>query len=115
LRRADNRQGIPVGADLDSQGKISQGNILEFRPPKARTIRTRQQRKNEINIVRLLDLSKYEKPRATRRDSPDDYRVRMRENIAALILLGALVGIAATDFTDIEQSQSCPIVLGCRY
>jgi hypothetical protein len=51
----------------------------------------------------LLDLSRYELSDRSRNDldlqedSPDDFQHRMRANIAALIFLVALVGLAATD------------------
>jgi hypothetical protein len=55
------------------------------------------------NICDLLDLSRYELSDRSRNDSdlqkdgPDDFEHRMRANIAALIFLVALVGLAATD------------------
>jgi hypothetical protein len=55
------------------------------------------------NIMRLLDLSKYERPR----HAAENYRAGMRANIAAMVFLGLLVFVAAEDFCRLEQSNQC--------
>jgi hypothetical protein len=61
------------------------------------------------DIDQLLDLSRYEKPpRYT-----EDYKARMVENMAAVLLLSALVAVAAFDFIDLEQIQHCASATGC--
>lgn len=54
------------------------------------------------NILRMLDLSKFEHHRATVENRPS-----MRSNIAAMVLLGLLVLIATEDFSRLEQSNLC--------
>jgi hypothetical protein len=97
-----------VSANSDNRGRV-----LKFRLPKPRVESGRHAREDsDGNIVRLLDLSKYERPREAP-EAPDEFKRRMRENIAALIVLGVLVGVAATDLSDIEQRQRCTIVWDC--
>lgn len=96
----------------DEPGQVPELQVLKFRPPAARGESSKPADDiSGTNVVRLLDLSKYEKPRET----TDEFKMRMRENIAALIVLGLLVGIAATDFTDIEQAQRCESVWDCGH
>jgi hypothetical protein len=105
MRSSDNRQESAMRSNLDDRGKV-----LEFRPPEPETQSRRHSgRVSESDVVQLLDLSKYEKPR----QNPDEYKARMTENIAALIVLGLLVGIATTDFSDIEQLQQCATAWHC--
>jgi hypothetical protein len=65
------------------------------------------------NICELLDLSRYELADRSRnefdsqKDGPDDFKHRMCANIAALILLVALAGLAATDVVKLEAQISC--------
>jgi hypothetical protein len=93
-RRSSNKCQGPAGRfSSDDRGKV-----LTF-PPKP----------NTANVTRLLDLSKYERPR----QKPDEFKVRMTENIAALIVLGLLIGVATTDFSDIEQLQQCTTTWPC--
>jgi len=54
------------------------------------------------NILRMLDLSKFEQDRRTAGRRPN-----MRENIAAMILLGLLVIIATEDLSRLEHSNLC--------
>jgi hypothetical protein len=68
------------------------------------------------DVCELLDLSRYERCDYSRHepDSPksglDDFRHRMRVNIAALIFLVALVGLAAADVLKLEETQmSCAV------
>jgi hypothetical protein len=94
MRLSDDRQGR---ANSDNRGKV-----LKYRPPKPSTESERHDRDvSEADIVRLLDLSKYERPR----EAPDEFKARMTENMAALIVLGVFIGIATTDFNAIEQFQ----------
>jgi hypothetical protein len=98
-------QDISMSSHSDDQGQV-----MRFRPPRSGgKSRRRASNASDSNIVRLLDLSKYERPR----EAPDEFKARMRENLAALIALGLLVGIAATDFTDIEQLQHCTATSEC--
>jgi hypothetical protein len=55
------------------------------------------------NIIRLLDLSKYEQPRT----SIDNYNANMRANIVAMVFLGLLVFLAREDFCKLEQANLC--------
>ena len=61
------------------------------------------------DIDPLLDLSRYEQPRRY----TEDYKARMVENVAAVVLLSALVAVAAFDFIGLEQSQRCASATGC--
>jgi hypothetical protein len=107
MRSSDERQGTTVRSNSDDRGKV-----LKFRPPEPSTESERREAGiSEVNIVRLLDLSKYERPRET----PDEFKVQMRQNIVALMVLGVLIGIAATDFSDIEQVQRCAIIWDCNH
>lgn len=63
----------------------------------------------ERDIDRLLDLSRYENWQG----ETEDYRLRMTENVAALVLLSALVAIAAFDLIGLEQIQHCASASGC--
>ena len=80
------------------------GKVLKFRPPKPSTESAGHARDVfEADLGRLLDLSKYERPR----EKPEEFKARMTENIAALIALGVLVGVATTCFNDVDQLQHC--------
>lgn len=61
------------------------------------------------NILRMLDLSKFEHQRAAVENRPS-----MRSNIAAMVLLGLLVFIATEDFSRLEQSNLCFDKSECR-
>ena len=54
------------------------------------------------DILRMLDLSKFERDRHAAGPG-----ISMRSNIAAMILLGLLVFIAAEDFSRLEQANLC--------
>jgi hypothetical protein len=53
------------------------------------------------NIIRMLDLSKFEQ----RRPAVEDCDASMRANIAAMVLLGLLVLIASEDFSKLARSH----------
>jgi hypothetical protein len=78
-------------------------NVVRFRPSDATAFSEKRVHASTSSICELLDLSRYELSDRSRNDldlpedSPDDFEHRMRANIAALILLLALVGLAATD------------------
>ena len=99
----------------DCQGRSNSDNrenVLRYRPRKPAAgsgKRTRDVSKAEI--IRLLDLSKYEKPQET----PDEFKARMTENVAALIALGVFIGIAAIDFSAIEQLQCGAAIWKCLH
>ncbi len=61
------------------------------------------------NILRMLDLSKFEHHRPAVENRPS-----MRSNIAAMVLLGLLVFIATEDFSRLEQSNLCFDKSECR-
>ena len=87
------------------------GTVLKFRrkPSGARYNRVGESRKRDI--IQLLDLSKYENPN----NAADDFKRRMIENIAAVLVLGALVGIGAVDVVSLEQIQHCASVQDCSH
>jgi hypothetical protein len=94
MRSSDNRRGR---SNSDNRGKV-----LKYRPPKPNAESEKPAGDvSETNVVRLLDLSKYERPR----EPPDEFKARMTENLAALVVLGVFIGIAATDVIAIEQLQ----------
>jgi hypothetical protein len=79
-------------------------NVVRFRPRDATAFaENRALDASTGNICGLLDLSRYELRDRSRNDldlqndSRDDFEHRMRANMAALIFLIALVGLAATD------------------
>jgi hypothetical protein len=92
-------------------------NVVRFRPRDATAFpdkRARDAATDNIatdNIYELLDLSRYELPdhspndSDSRQDGSDDFNYRMRVNIAALIILVALVGLAVADVLKLEQAQ----------
>jgi hypothetical protein len=97
-------------------------NVIRFRPRDASAFPKKRTRDVVTHdVCDLLDLSRYELCDHSRHepDSPksglDDFRHRMRVNIAALIFLVALVGLAATDVLKLEKTQmSCAIeAVGC--
>jgi hypothetical protein len=59
------------------------------------------------NILRMLDLSKYEQPR------PEEFNASMRANVAAIVFLALLVFFAKEDFRRLERSNLCATTLGC--
>ena len=78
--------------------------LTTFRPRDATALAAkRAQDASAGNICDLLDLSRYELNDRSQNDldlqkgGPDDFEHRMRANIAALIFLVALAGLAATD------------------
>jgi hypothetical protein len=77
-------------------------NVALFRM-RSETAGTSAANMRRDNVIRLLDLSKYEQPRP----APENVHVSMRANIAAMVLLGLLVFIAKEDFGRLEQSNLC--------
>lgn len=95
----------------EESGKRGEGGckILPFRRRGDAGDNSRPAAGNECYIDRLIDLSRYEElPRYT-----DDYRCRMVENLAAVLLLSALVVIAALDVIGLEQIQHCTLAGAC--
>jgi len=76
------------------------GNVIPFR--KRSDGRDPVDDAQSENILRMLDLSKFERDRRT-----VDNGATMRSNIAAIVLLGLLVFIATEDFYRLEQSNLC--------
>jgi hypothetical protein len=84
------------------------GNVIPFRKRPADDRDPVDDVRSE-NILRLLDLSKFEQDRHAARRAPN-----MRENIAAMVLLGLLVFLATEDFSRLEQSNLCSYESECR-
>ncbi|TYL89538.1 hypothetical protein FXB40_35555 [Bradyrhizobium rifense] len=78
-----------------------QGNIIPFRKRSRDGSAPAEDAQSE-NILRMLDLSKFEHDRRTVENG-----ATMRSNIAAMVLLGLLVFIATEDFYRLEQSNLC--------
>ena len=77
------------------------GNVVPFRTrPRVGKDHVDGIRSN--NILRMLDLSKFERDRPAIGNGPS-----MRSNIAAIVLLGILVFVATEDFSRLEQSNLC--------
>jgi hypothetical protein len=93
--------GKPKGQD-DSGCKI-----LQFRLRGGADKSSVDKPRREID--QMLDLSRYEKPRGC----TEDYKARMVENVAAIVLLSVLVALAAFDFIDLEQTQRCASAIVC--
>ena len=77
------------------------GNVVPFRT-RSRGGRDPVDDARPDNILRMLDLSKFERDRGTVENG-----ATMRSNIAAIVLLGLLVFIATEDFYRLEQSNLC--------
>jgi hypothetical protein len=60
------------------------------------------------NIIRMLDLSKFERSRPAVETNPN-----MLANIVAMALLGLLVFLAKEDFCKLEQANLCSIRSEC--
>jgi hypothetical protein len=65
--------------------------------------------RQDSDIVRLLDLSRYEHSRP----ADEDYGANMRANIAAMVLLAVLVFIATEDFCKLERANLCATSISC--
>jgi hypothetical protein len=79
-------------------------NVVRFRPREATAFAEKRALDASTGNTRdLLDLSRYELSDRSRndldlqKDGPDDFEHRMRVNVAAMIFLVALAGLAATD------------------
>ena len=87
-------------------------NVIGFRPRDAAGLSKKQCRNaSSSNIYKLLDLSRYELRDDLRNlhpDAPDDFKYRMRVNIAAMIFVVALAGLAAADVLKLERAQWPP-------
>ncbi|MEH2492184.1 hypothetical protein V1280_008123 [Bradyrhizobium sp. AZCC 2230] len=75
------------------------GNVIPFRKRSGDERAPADDARSE-NILRMLDLSKFEQDRRA-----IDNGATMRSNIAAMVLLGLLVFIATEDFYRLEQSN----------
>ena len=65
------------------------------------------------DIGQPLDLSRYENPPENPQRDTENYKLRMVENVAAVVLLSALVAIAAFDVIGLEQIQHCALAGSC--
>lgn len=89
-----------------------EGDVIGFRPRDAAGLSKKHGRNvSSSNIYKLLDLSRYE----LRDDSPNvqpdtsgDFKYRMRVNIAAMVFVVALAGLAAADVLKLERAQWPP-------
>jgi hypothetical protein len=84
------------------------GNVVPFRT-RSGSGRDPVDHARSGNILRMLDLSKFEHHRPAVENRPS-----MRSNIAAMVLLGLLVFIATEDFSRLEQSNLCFDKSECR-
>ena len=84
------------------------GNVIPFRKRSGDKSAPADDARSE-NILRMLDLSKFEHDRRTAKNGAS-----MRSNIAAMVLLGLLVFIATEDFCRLEQSNLCLHQWECR-
>ena len=85
------------------------GNVIPFQM-RSEHDKQRADDARRDSIIRMLDLSKFEQPRP-----PVENDASMRANIAAMVLLGLLVFLAAEDFGKLEQSNLCAIKSECLY
>lgn len=93
-----------------------EGNVIGFQPRDAAGLSKKRGRNvSSSNIYKLLDLSRYELRDDSRTGSrdfqcapPDDFKYRMRVNIAAMIFVVALAGLAAADVLKLERAQWPP-------
>ena len=83
------------------------GNVIPFRKRSGDDSTPADDAQSE-NILRMLDLSKFEHDRGAVENGAS-----MRSNIAAIVLLGLLVFIATEDFYRLEQSNLCLHKLEC--
>lgn len=84
------------------------GNVVPFRT-RSGSGRDPVDHARSGNILRMLDLSKFEHHRPAVENRPS-----MRSNIAAMVLLGLLVFIATEDFSRLEQANLCFDKSECR-
>jgi hypothetical protein len=92
----------------ETNGNICGGNVVPFRPRAASRRHCRGDQRGD-NILRLLDLAKFERPRAG-----VEHDASLRVNIAAMVLLGILVFAAAEDFSRLELLNACAERVDCR-
>ena len=85
------------------------GNIIAFQT-RSNDSRDPAEDVRSDNIIRMLDLAKFEQPRPA-----VDNGARMRGNIVAMVLLGLLVFLAKEDFRKLERSNLCVIKSECLY
>ena len=83
--------------------------ILQFQPRATNGHRKGAVKNAERDIGQLLDLSRYEDPGR----NTDEFRARMVENAAAVVLLSVLVAFAAFDVISLEQIQHCASAGSC--
>lgn len=83
-------------------------NVIAFQP---RQVSASDERRQRDDILRLLDLSKFEEPRRAVEPRNDS----MTANIAAILLLGLLVFAATEGFGVLERSNLCTSRQDCRY
>ena len=92
--------------------RASQSNHQENVVPFRKRSGDRRDPVNDVrsdNILRMLDLSRFEQDRRTVENGAS-----MRSNIAAIVLLGLLVFVATEDFSKLEQSNLCLSKSECR-
>jgi hypothetical protein len=85
------------------------GNVVPFQTQSNQSPNSLDDMRGD-NIIRMLDLSKFEQPRpAVENDAS------MRANIVAMVLLGIFVFIATEDFCKLERSHLCVLKSECIY
>ena len=90
------------------------GKILQFRLRDGADVHRRRSVKDaEGDLDQLIDLARYEEPGRETGDYTGDYKARMVENMAAVVLLTVLVAFAAFDVISLEQIQHCASAGSC--
>lgn len=77
------------------------GNVVPFQMRSELNRNTADDERRD-NIIRLLDLSKFERPRPA-----VESHASMGANIAAMVFLGLLVFLAKEDFSRLGRSNLC--------
>jgi hypothetical protein len=92
----------------DIDRNIAGENVVPFRTRSKQGSEPAGDRRHG-DILRLLDLKKFERTR-----HPTEHDASMRANIAAMVLLGLLVFVAAEDFSRLEWQNQCSYKVDCR-
>jgi hypothetical protein len=93
-----------TGALSVNDDRHASSNVVAF--PRARRVREPgcdDEPPHASELSRLIDLSRYEAPP----QGADDFRARMGANVAALVLLAALIAAGTIDVIDLEDIERC--------
>jgi hypothetical protein len=107
-RELDGKSNCRLRREMRANQQTHHENIIPFRK-RSGDGRHRVDDAQSDNILRMLDLSKFERDRRAVENGTS-----MRSNIAAIVLLGLLVFIATEDFYRLEQSNLCMNQSECR-